>query len=158
MKPWIKKTLIGLFGAIILVGGLSAYGHRYGGHDGWQASAEDSAKWRERAIDKVGKKLALDDAQKQRLGTLFDKLREQRDALIGATTNPRAEFAALIAGDKFDRTRAQALVQEKTAALRDKSPEVIAAMAEFYDGLNAEQQQKAREFLNKRRGHFGRHG
>ena len=31
MKPWIKKTLIGLFGASILVGGLTACsgGHHY---------------------------------------------------------------------------------------------------------------------------------
>lgn len=158
MKPWIKKTLIGLFGAGILVGGVTACGHRYGGHDGWHASAEDSAKWRERAIDKAGKELALDDAQKQRLGVLFDRMREQRNALVGSTTSPRAEFRALIAGEKFDRSRAQALVQEKTVALRDKSPEVIAAMADFYDGLNAEQQQKVREFLDKRRGRFGRHG
>lgn len=158
MKPWIKKTLIGVFGVTLLVGGLSAYSHRYGGHDGWQVSEHDSAKWRERVIDKAGEKLALDSTQRQRLGTLFDQMSEQRKALIGATTNPRAEIAALVAGDKFDRTRAQALVQDKTAALRDKSPEVIAAMAEFYDSLNAEQQQELRELINKLGGRFGRHG
>lgn len=160
MKPWIKKTLIGLFGAGIVIGGLSACGHRYGGHEGgWQsASAEDRAKWRERAIERAGKELQLDEAQKQRLGALFDKMREQRDALVGSTTNPRAEVGALIAGAKFDQARAQTLVQEKTGALRDKSPEVIAAMAAFYDGLNADQQQKVREFLNKRRGRWGHHG
>ena len=32
MKTWIKRTLIGLFGASIVVGGLAAYGHR---HHGW---------------------------------------------------------------------------------------------------------------------------
>ena len=32
MKTWIKRTLIGLFGVSILVGGIAACGHR---HHGW---------------------------------------------------------------------------------------------------------------------------
>jgi periplasmic protein CpxP/Spy len=158
MKTWIKRTLIGLFGATLLVGGLTACGHRGHSHDGGVISAEDSAKWRERFTERAGKELQLDDGQKQRLGVLFDKMREQRNALMGANGNPRAEFGSLIAGEKFDRSRAQALVQEKTTAVRDKSPEVITALAEFYDSLKPEQQQKLRDFLAKRHGRFGRHG
>jgi periplasmic protein CpxP/Spy len=151
MKRWIKRTLFGLFGASILVGSLAACGHR--NHEGWQASAQDSAKFRERIIDRAGKELQLDEAQKQRLGVLFDKLHEQRSALVGSTTNPRAEFAGLIKGDKFDAGRAQALVEEKTGAIRGKSPEVITAMAGFFDTLKPEQQQKLRDYLEKRHGH-----
>jgi periplasmic protein CpxP/Spy len=158
MKSWIKRTLFGIFGASLLVGGLSACGHRQHGHDGWQVSAEDAAKWRERLIDRAGKELQLDEAQKQRLGVLFDKLREQRTALLGTTVNPRAEVAGLIKGDKFDAARAAALVDEKTGAIRSKSPDVIAAMAGFYDTLKPEQQQKLREYLEKRRGHGGWRG
>ena len=54
---------------------------------------------------------------------------------------------ALVAGDKFDRTRAQSLVAEKTAALNAKSPEVVAALGDFYDSLSPSQQQKVREFM-----------
>jgi hypothetical protein len=93
MKPWIKRTLFGLFGVSLLVGGLTACGHRHG---------------------------------------------------YGA------DLKALVAGDKFDKTRAQALVTEKTAAVTTKSPEVIAALADFYDSLNPAQQQKVREFMDKR--------
>jgi Spy/CpxP family protein refolding chaperone len=155
MRPWLKRTLIGVFGASILVGGLSACGHRMHGSAGWQMSAEDAAKWRERMLERAGKELQLDDAQKQRLGTLFDKMHDQRSALVGSTTNPRAEMATLIAGDKFDRARAQSLVEEKTGAIRAKSPEVIAALADFYDALKPEQQQKVREYLAQRHGWRG---
>jgi periplasmic protein CpxP/Spy len=155
MKPWIKRTLFGLFGASILVGSLSACGHRHHGGSMAQMSAEDSAKWRERMIERASKELQLDDAQKQRLGVVFDKMREQRNALVGSTTNPRAEMGTLIAGATFDKARAQALVEEKTGAIRGKSPEVIAATADFFDTLKPEQQQKVREFLNKRRGRWG---
>ncbi len=153
MKPWIKRTLFGLFGASILVGSLTACGHRQ--HDRGQMSqmsAEDSAKWRERLIERATKELQLDATQQQRLGVLFDKMREQRNALVGSTTNPRAEMGALIAGATFDKARAQTLIEQKTGAVREKSPEVIAATAEFFDTLKPEQQQKVREFLNKRHG------
>ena len=153
MRPWIKRTFIGLFSATVLLGGLTACGH--GHHGGWQMSDADAQKMRERMIDRVSRELTLDDAQKQRLGVLADKLREQRLALVGNTTEPRAELQALVTGTTFDRARAQALVEAKTNAVRQKSPEVIAAMADFYDSLKPEQQQKVREFMAKRRGWRG---
>ena len=103
-------------------------------------------------IDRVSSKLELNEDQKQRLGVLADKLKEQRTALVGKTTDPRAEVQALVAGDKFDKARAQTIVAEKTAALSAKSPEVIAAAADFYDSLNTTQQQKVREFMQRRHG------
>lgn len=150
MKVWIKRSLIGLFGASILVGGLAACGHRHAGWSSGQVSAEDAAKWRERVLERAGKELQLDDAQKQRLGVVFDRLREQRNALVGSGVPPRAELRALIDGTRFDSARAQALVDSKTDALRSGSPQTIAALAAFYDSLNSEQQQKLREFLDKR--------
>jgi len=151
MRPWIKRSLFGLFGATLVVGALSGCGHYRGDH--WQQMSEaDSAKMRERILERAGKELSLDDAQKQRLAVLADKLKEQRTALVGSTTDPRAELQALIAGPKFERDRAQSLVTTKTDALRSKSPEVIAAAADFFDSLKPEQQQKVREFLAKRRG------
>jgi protein CpxP len=154
MRPWIKRTFIGLFGASVLLGGLTACGHRGGG---WQMSESDAQQMRERMIDRVSRELVLDDAQKQRLGVLADKLREQRVALMGApgsAADPRAELQSLVSGPTFDRARAQSLVESKTAAVRSKSPEVIAAMADFYDSLKPEQQQKVREFMSKRRHHW----
>lgn len=150
MRPWLKRTLFGLFGATIIFGGLTACGHRHEGR--WQMSAEESAKFRGKMIERVSSKLELNEDQKQRLGVLADKLKEQRTALTGKTTDPRAEVQALVAGDKFDRARAQAIVGEKTAALSAKSPEVIAAAADFYDSLNSMQQQKVREFMQRRHG------
>ena len=150
MKTWIKRSLIGLFGVSILVGGLAACGHRHAGWGGTQISAEDAAKWRERMLERAGKELQLDDAQKQRLGVVFDRLREQRNALVGSTPNPRAELRTLIGGERFGSARAQALVDEKTNAIRAGSPQTIAALAEFYDSLKPEQQAKLREFMDKR--------
>ena len=160
MKRWIKRTLIGAFSATILVGGLAACGHGHHG-GGWQASEADATRMRERILDRAGKELKLDDAQKLRLATLADKLRDQRTALMtttaGAQSDPRDEARALVAGAKFDRERAQAFVESKTAAVRGKCPEVIAAAADFYDSLNPAQQQQVRDFMT-RRSSWGRRG
>ena len=117
---------------------------------------ERSAEMRGKMIEKVGKKLELNDAQKQLLGVLGDKLQEQRKALM-AGTDPRTDMLDLVNGAKFNRSRAQAMVEEKTTALRSKSPEVIAAAADFYDALNPAQQQQVRDLLQRRGGWF-RHG
>jgi Spy/CpxP family protein refolding chaperone len=150
MKPWLKRTLIGLAGVSVLFGGIAACSHRHHGHDWTAVSAEDAANWRERFVDRAARELQLDDGQKQQLGAVFDRLREQRNAMIGTTTDPRAELRALIAGERFDSARAQALIEQKTAALRDGSPQTIASLAAFYDGLKPEQQQRLRELLDRR--------
>ncbi|MEO8121222.1 MAG: Spy/CpxP family protein refolding chaperone [Rhodoferax sp.] len=157
MKPWIKRTLFGLFGASILVGGLTACGHRPHGF-GDTMSTEEAAEFRGKMVDRMASKLDLNADQKQRLTVLADKLREQRIALMGQSQDPRAEVKALVAGDKFDKARAQALIMEKTTALQSKSPEVIAALADFYDSLNPAQQQKVRDFMEHRRGHWFHRG
>ncbi|MFN0182600.1 MAG: Spy/CpxP family protein refolding chaperone [Aquabacterium sp.] len=157
MRPWIKRTLIAIFGAGIIAATFGAWAHRHHHHHAMNWSAEDVAKWRGKLIDRAGSELKLDDAQKQRLGTLFDKLDEQRTALIGSTPQPRADIAQLIAGNTFDRARASALVTEKTGAVTTKSPQVIAAAADFYDSLNADQQTRVREFMARRGGRWG-HG
>jgi len=154
MKTWIKRSLIGLFGAGIVLGGLSACGHRGERHG---MGGENAGKYQARIVERVSEELELNDAQKQRLVALGERIREQRQALIGKTTDPRAELQALVSGSQFDRAKALAIIEEKTNALRGKSPEVIAATADFFDSLNPVQQQKLRDHLQKRHRWFG-HG
>jgi periplasmic protein CpxP/Spy len=158
MKTWLKRTLIGVFGASVLFGGVAACSHRahYGSY-GWHAMNDgDAAQMKARMIDKVGSRLELDEAQKAKLGLLADQLRAQRNAFVGNTTDPRAELQSLVAGATFDRAKAKALVDAKTAAITTQSPELIAALADFYDSLRPEQQAKVRELMASR-GH-GRWG
>ena len=154
MKPLFRKTLLGLFGGALIVGSLGACSQRGPGH--WGANAEASAESRARMVEKVGSRLDLDAAQKQKLAVLADKLQAQRTALRGAT-DPRAAFTGLFAGSKLDQAGAKKLLDEKTAVVQAGSPEVIAAAADFFDNLRPEQQQKVREFMERGRrwGHRG---
>ena len=153
MKRWLKRTLIGVFGASVLFGGLAACSHRYHHGGDWNSmSDEDVAKRKAWMIDRVSGRLDLDDAQKAKLGALADQLRAQRQALVGGT-DPRTEIRSLVAGNTFDRAKAKAFIDGKTQTIQTKSPELIAALGDFYDSLKPEQQQKVRDFMS--RGHHG---
>lgn len=153
MKPWIRRTLIGVFGASVLFGGLAACSHRYHHGGDWPSmSEEDVAKRKAWMIDRLSSRLELDEAQKARLGVLADQLRAQRQAIVGPT-HPRSQIQALVAGPTFDRAGAKAFIDGKTQAIQATSPELIAALGDFYDSLRPEQQQKVREIMQR-----GRHG
>ncbi|HRN77285.1 Spy/CpxP family protein refolding chaperone, partial [Ottowia sp.] len=147
MKTWIKRTLIGVATAAIVLGGLSACSHRmHRGGWGGDVTPGQSAEWRGRMVERVAGKLDLNAEQKAKLNALANTMQAQRQALRGST-DPRAEMQSLVAGEKFDRAKAQALVQQKTEAMRSGSPEMIGALADFYDSLNPAQQQQVREFM-----------
>ena len=150
MNRWIKRTLIGVFGAAALFGGLAAYAHNHGACQGWHAMGEsDSAAMRARMIDRVSKHMALDAAQKAKLATLADRLHAQHQALMGNATDPRAALQGLVAGTAFDRAQASALVAAKVDAMKAGSPAVIDALADFYDSLKPEQQAQVRAFIDR---------
>ena len=86
---------------------------------------------------------------------LLDRVHEQRAALH-AGTDMRADLQSLVKDNVFDRWHAQDLLNAKLAAVRDGGPQVIAALADFYDSLTPVQQQKVRELVQ--RGGHHRHG
>ena len=98
MKPWIKKTLMGIFGVSIAVSGLTACSS--GHHQRGPTTAEKMAEVRGKMMDRVSSKLDLNEAQKTKLNALADQLAAQRAAFIGKTADPRAEVQAIVAGDK----------------------------------------------------------
>jgi protein CpxP len=155
MKTWIKRSLIGLAASTVLVGGLAACGSRGDHARGW--SEERVSEMRSKAIERISNKLELNADQKQKLGLLADEMIASRKALRGAATDPRAELKALVAGEKFDRNQAQALLDQKMQVVQGKAPQMLSAFGNFYDSLNAEQQKEIRERIEKRgHGWWGR--
>ena len=154
MKTWIKRTLIGLTSVTVLLGGLAACGHRGDHARGW--SDERITEVRGKAIDKISGKLDLNADQKAKLGVLADQMIASRKAFRG-DTDPRTDIQALIAGNQFDRSKAQQLLDQKLQAAQGNGPQMLSAFGDFYDSLNPEQQKQVRERLEKRRhGWWGR--
>ena len=149
MKPWIKRTLIGLTATTVVLGGLTACGSRGDHARGW--SDERITEVRGKAIEKISDRLDLNADQKAKLAVLADQMIASRKALRG-NSDPRTDLQALVAGDKFDRSKAQQFLDQKLQAAQGNGPQMLAAFGDFYDSLNPEQQQQVREKL-ERRGH-----
>lgn len=148
MKRWIQRTLAGLFGVTLLVGGgLAACSHHRPKTD------SERAEWRQRMVAKAAGKLDLDIAQRAKLDTLAQVMAAQRSQLMG-TSDPRQDLMALVAGERLDRVKAQAWIDGKTSAMQGAAPPVLTAAADFFDSLRPEQQAKLREYLQR----GGRHG
>lgn len=158
MKTWIKRMLL-VLGTSVLFGGFAACSHRmphnpWGGHK----TEAEQAEWREKMVERASRKLDLDAAQKAKLTVLADTLAAQRKAMVAKGGEPHAELKAVLAGPQFDRNRALALVDAKATAVREASPALVTAVADFYDSLKPEQQQKVRELLEHRGGRHGWRG
>ena len=149
MKPWIKRSLIALTSVTVVLGGLTACGSRGDHARGW--SDERITEVRGKAIEKISGKLDLNAEQKAKLGVLADQMIASRKAFRG-NTDPRTDLQALVAGDKFDRSKAQQLLDQKLQAAQGNGPQMLSAFGDFYDSLNPEQQKQVREKL-ERRGH-----
>lgn len=154
MKPWLRRTLFGVFGASLALGALTACTHTP--HHGWGASTpEEQARQRERIVDRVSRRLDLTEAQKAKLATLADTIQQQRAAWV-SQGDPRAQMRSLVASERFDRAQAQALAEKASNALATRSPAVIAAFGDFYDSLDKQQQARVREVMEHRRGWWRR--
>jgi Spy/CpxP family protein refolding chaperone len=150
MKPWIKRSLIALTSATVVIGGLTACGSRGDHARGW--SDERITEMRGKAVEKISDKLELNAGQKAKLEVLADEMIASRKAMRGESGDFRNDLQALIASDKFDRSKAQQMLDQKTRALQGSGPKVLTAFGDFYDSLNPEQQKQVREKL-ERRGH-----
>lgn len=156
MKTWIKRSLIGLGAAALIGAGLVACGgHGHHARGGW--SEERITEVRGKAIERISDRLTLNADQRQKLAAVADELIASRQAMRGGTADPRSELQSLIGGQSFDRSRAQALLEQKTQVVQGQGPKLIAAFGAFYDSLSPAQQQQVREALEKRgRGGWGR--
>jgi Spy/CpxP family protein refolding chaperone len=153
----IRRILFGVLATTLIVGGLSACGHHRDHFWGANVTQEQFAENRDKLVDRAASKLDLNAEQKKLLSVVGDKMFEQRKAIIGQSTDPRADLKSLIAGPKFDIGKAQSLITDKTTMMQAKSPETLAALAAFYDSLNATQQQKVRDLMDGHHGWFN-HG
>ena len=81
----VTHILVGILMVLISIGLIVA-----GLVVGMVISEEDSARFRAKMVERVGKELELTEPQKQRLVVLGERLRDQRVALIGKTIDPRS--------------------------------------------------------------------
>ena len=152
MKKSSKIILITVL-TLGVAGGVFAFGahHHYS-----NMSIEDKA---DLINYRVSRKLDLTDIQQANLEALtahFAGLIEQ----ARENQQSRQEFMNQMLTDQpMDQAAMLQRINEKTALVNEKAPEVVALLAGFVDSLDAEQKAEIKQMIEHRRGHrFGRHG
>ena len=101
-------------------------------------------------LRRVSRKLDLDASQQQRLTGVAGRLQDLRAGMHAAREEHRDALLALLSGERFDRAEAMRLLKVPAALAAGTAPELVAAFADFYDGLNAGQRMRLRELMTRR--------
>ncbi|MFK8049655.1 MAG: Spy/CpxP family protein refolding chaperone [Halioglobus sp.] len=143
MKRITKISLV-LVSTLTVAGLFSACNHR-----------GDPEQRAQRMMDRAAQKLELDDTQQAQLQNVSVELMNARKAMKQEFGKDREQMWAMLEEPTMDQDRILTVIRSHTDALNEQAPIVIAAVAEFYDGLTAEQQAQIREFVQERRDRHG---
>lgn len=125
------------------------YRHRHPEHGA--ALGRDADGFSHLLLSRVDAKLALNEAQRLRLGAWLQALQRQRDALARLARGPQLD--ALVDDGRFARERAGRLFDNGVDTLRDAGPSLVAAFADFFDSLDEGQRRGLRAMLHHPAGH-----
>ncbi len=139
-----NKVMIAIASGIALISGLAACGHH--------RSPEDRAEY---MVEKITSKMELTEPQVSKLEALKNELLNVRQSMLAERDTVHEEVNELLNQPTLDQTRALTLVQNRTDSINQKAPQVITALAGFYDSLNPEQQAMLREKLEAHKAHRG---
>ena len=137
-----NKIMIAIASGIALVSGLAACGHHH--------TPEERADY---MVEKITSKMDLTEPQVNKLDALKDELLSVRKEMLEERETVHNEVNELLSQPTLDQTRALSLVRDRTESVNQKAPQVITALAGFYDSLNPEQQAMLREKLEEHKAH-----
>ena len=135
---WLAAVVTGSLLAVVLAG----CGPRH-------HSPEARADW---VMNKVTSDLALNESQSAKLETLKDEVLKAREAMNQRREDSRDSINVLLQQPTLDRNQVLRLVEGHTEVVNQQAPAVVAALGDFYDSLNPEQQAQLREKLQKFQG------
>lgn len=117
-------------------------------------SPEARADW---VVEKITRKLDLDQGQTAKLNAVKEQVLVAREEMRQHREENRDTVTDLLNQPTLDRDKAMNLVTERTKAINEQAPQVIAALGEFYDSLTTEQQTRLREEIQERMEHRRHH-
>ena len=114
----------------------------------------------ERMVGKLTSQLELTDQQVIDLQSLQEEIRETRELMRGDLGEDGQTLKSLVSAESFDQGAALEMITARTTAMQTQGPELVAATAQFLDGLDAEQKQELNALMDRfsdRRGSGKRH-
>lgn len=144
MKPITKKILFAL-GGVGLVVSVAAYGHHQC-HD-----PEQKGNW---IVEKISSELELTEPQVEKLEDVRDQMMNARKQMHQERKVAREDILNLLGQSSLDRDQSLAMINQRLDAIRDKAPQLVNALGDFYDSLTPEQRQELRERIEQKMARF----
>ncbi len=140
------KIVIAALTALGLSGGVFAFGK----HNHWRMDPEDRAEF---VIQKATKKLDLNETQQQNLKVLASDMLALMKEMRDSREMHMQEVQQMLAEPVLDQNKALQLIQQKTQAINDRAPAVIASLGLFLDSLSGDQKAELQSFMDNHRDH-----
>jgi protein CpxP len=135
----LAKIAIMSSALVMGVGTLAACGHHY-------KTPEERAEY---MVEKVADKLDLNDMQKEKLAAVKSEMMKLRKQFKGDQDNTPKQVLAIVSQPTLDRDALLNMINARTQAVSNNAPQIVAALGDFYDSLNPEQQAEVRELIEK---------
>jgi len=135
VKHTIRNSILAIL-AVVIIFGFSACGYRF-----YNSSLEEKAEY---FSEKITKKLELTTQQNEKLQVLKGQLLALAKKMRQAKQQNHEALLGVIANEHFDREAANKMLTEKSREISIQGPPIIAGVADFYDSLDSNQQQKIR--------------
>jgi protein CpxP len=137
-----RLTKIAVMSSMLVIGAgtLAACGHYY-------KTPAERAEW---MAEKVADELDLNDMQKEKLAVVKSEMMKLRQEFKGDQQDSgRKQVLAVVSQSTLDRDALLNMIRVRTQAVSNNAPQIVAALGDFYDSLNPEQQAKVREHVKK---------
>ena len=148
------KIIVGSLVGLGLVGVVTAkqFDHGPGCSYGQGSGSEYRGGW---ITKRIAWKLDLNEQQENELNDLKASVFKGLDSMRAERLT--ADQIQSILNTELDQVKAVQLLAQRLELVEQNAPALIAAFAEFYDGLDSAQQAEVSEMIEYRMSHKGRH-
>lgn len=136
-----RLTKVAIVSVVLFVGAgtLAACSHHY-------KTPEERASW---MVDKISDKLDLNDKQKAKLEVVKTEMLKLRKQFDGDRTKTHKQMQEIVSKSTLDRDALLNMINTRTQAVSSNAPQIVAAIGDFYDSLNPQQQAQIREKMKE---------
>ncbi len=153
----MKKATKVILGTVLIVSALGTIKVFAGGGEGCgfrgHGGAFSKGMMSERMAQHMSSELNLTPEQQHNLDTLISQIGSMRNEWLQNRTAHQGELLSLIEDPTLDQDRVLEMVTLKTQTVNSEAPEVISAIANFTDSLNAEQKSHLKKRIEQGIGH-----
>lgn len=124
---------------------------------GLAACNKNKAQKAEYMVNKITKKLDLNDAQVKKLNVIKDKVMTLHEKKKDSKKEFHQKIKTLILSDKIDANEVKDLMAQRRNAIDEVLPEILPEVLEFHASLNGDQKKEIIEVMEKFKKKRGKH-